>query len=104
MGEAAEANALQQLLHLYKKDARLVLAALGEQANSVVANYDGGPAGIKMGNQLIRATVFLDTQTDTPISSRGGHLAMHKEGKAMSSKRTRCQTPLEQASRETIVI
>jgi len=86
MGEAAEANALQQLLHLYKKDARLVLAALGEQANSVVANYDGGPAGIKMGNQLIRATVFLDTQTDTPISSRGNTRLSCKTRSASASQ------------------
>mmetsp|Transcript_30142 Transcript_30142/g.54993 ORF Transcript_30142/g.54993 Transcript_30142/m.54993 type:complete len:978 (+) Transcript_30142:73-3006(+) len=84
-GEAAEANTLQQLLHLYKKDARMVLAALGEQANSLVANYDGGPAGIKMGNQLIRATVFLDKQTDTPIVNRGVNVRLSCKSRSASA-------------------
>mmetsp|Transcript_66904 Transcript_66904/g.160187 ORF Transcript_66904/g.160187 Transcript_66904/m.160187 type:complete len:977 (-) Transcript_66904:105-3035(-) len=64
MGEVAEANALQQLLHLYNKDTRPVLAALGEQANSLVANSDGSPAGAKMGSLLVNATTFLDKNSD----------------------------------------
>lgn len=71
-GEVAEANALPQLLHLFRSEPRTVLSALSEKANAVVANADSGSAAIQAGVLLVNVAGFLDERAVEGVPGASG--------------------------------
>eukprot|EP00441_Pelagodinium_beii_P017166 CAMPEP_0197657848 /NCGR_PEP_ID=MMETSP1338-20131121/44875_1 /TAXON_ID=43686 ORGANISM="Pelagodinium beii, Strain RCC1491" /NCGR_SAMPLE_ID=MMETSP1338 /ASSEMBLY_ACC=CAM_ASM_000754 /LENGTH=1108 /DNA_ID=CAMNT_0043234309 /DNA_START=41 /DNA_END=3367 /DNA_ORIENTATION=+ len=88
-GEVPESNALPQLLHLHRSDARAVVAALAEKATTVVQQADAGQAATRAGQFLINVAGFLDRQREPEAAPKA------KKGAAAAE----AEAPLPEVSR-----
>lgn len=70
-GDAADANLLPQLLHLYRSSPRYVQAALSEKANAIVANATAGPVAARAGTLLVNVASYLDTNGASAKGKKG---------------------------------
>jgi len=95
-GEVPEANALPQLLHIYRKSPRAVVTALCEKATSVLQQSDAGQAAVRAGAFLVNVANFLDQHREDGEKSRNS-----KKGRPSSAMPEAAKPLLEHILHQT---
>lgn len=86
-GKVPEANGLQQMLHLYKKDSASVIGALSEKFNKVVENADMGTGAARAASLLVNITAFLEKAASDQVARQLlEHMLLLSGGKNRAAK------------------